>query len=523
MEIIETDNEARNEATQRNATTVLMVGTNDIKQEKLATECINDYMGITEKLDLDETKYIVAQIPPKYTINKHDQERETTKFNTYLEITFPNKIAILTKIKESRHLIEKDGIHLTEEASKITADIIIETINNTNKDRVTEVKNEKVLITLDNSKKEEQNKMKQDIQHNPAIERIEVNERRAAAVVIGKGGERIMKTKTKHQVDIDTEYIGNQALFIIRGEPERVKRTKEDIEKTIKSFEDQIKTETESNKRNIPCRYHKEGNCHFGSRCHYLHHMGPVDLSPNTPPKETARPRQSQTPTKTEHRVSSEEDSPKRSWRQSSSKTREQSEKRTHSQRDSSESKRSNHSRDSSRHRPREQEKNPREYTTKRGKERTWKQYSSEEDTSDWEKHHTRNTEHESRWEKEERHREERQPYYQEKRQWEQRHYEPRYQHERHPEYEERWERPDERYVTRHQEHDYRRDESRESNRTRSTDYDYQRKEDYRTEERPIPGTSRYHRKYYEEKYKRPTERELDDAMEILKRAKYNH
>ena len=35
-------------------------------------------------------------------------------------------------------------------------------------------------------------------------------------------------------------------------------------------------------------------------------------------------------------------------------------------------------------------------------------------------------------------------------------------------------------------------------------------------------GTSRYHRKYYVEKYKRPTERELDDAMEILKRAKYN-
>ena len=210
METIEIDNEI----TQRNSTTVIMVGTNDIKQGKLATECISEYLGVTEKLDLDETKYIVAQIPPKYTINKRDQERETTKFNTYLETTFPNKIAILTKIKESRHLIEKDGIHLTEEASKITADIIIETINNTNKDRVTEVKNEKVLITLDNTKKEEQNKTnKQETQLDPAIGRIEVNEIRAAAVVIGKGGERIMKTKTKHQVDIDTEYIGNQAIL----------------------------------------------------------------------------------------------------------------------------------------------------------------------------------------------------------------------------------------------------------------------------------------------------------------------
>ena len=35
--------------------------------------------------------------------------------------------------------------------------------------------------------------------------------------------------------------------------------------------------------------------------------------------------------------------------------------------------------------------------TPQRGEKR--KQYSSEEDTSDWEKHHSRNTEHESRWE----------------------------------------------------------------------------------------------------------------------------
>ena len=150
MEPIEMDNET---------TTVIMVGTNDIKQGKLATECISEYLGVTEKLVLDETKYIVAQSPPKYTINKRDQERETTKFNTYIEATFPNKIALMTKIEESRHLIEKDGIHLTEEASKITADIRIETIMNTHKDRVTETKNEKVLITLDNTKRK--NKIKQ--------------------------------------------------------------------------------------------------------------------------------------------------------------------------------------------------------------------------------------------------------------------------------------------------------------------------------------------------------------------------
>ena len=87
METIEIDNET----TQRNSTTVIMVETNDIKQGKLATECISEYLGVTEKLDLDETKYIVAQIPPKCTINKRDQERETTKFNTYLEHRSPTK------------------------------------------------------------------------------------------------------------------------------------------------------------------------------------------------------------------------------------------------------------------------------------------------------------------------------------------------------------------------------------------------------------------------------------------------
>ena len=45
MEIIEIDNET----TQRNSTTVIMVGTNDIKQGKLATECISEYLGVTEK------------------------------------------------------------------------------------------------------------------------------------------------------------------------------------------------------------------------------------------------------------------------------------------------------------------------------------------------------------------------------------------------------------------------------------------------------------------------------------------
>ena len=373
-------------------TTVIMVGTNDIKQGKLATKCISEYLGVTEKLVLDETKYIVAQSPPKYTIKKRDQERETTKFNTYLEATFPNKIALMTKIEESRHLIEKDGIHLTEEASKITTDIRIETIKNTHKDRVTKTKNEKVLITLDNTKRK--NKIKQtNWKHNSTQHRKNRSKRKKSSSSSHRKGRRVMKTKTTHQVDIDTEYIGNQAIFIIREEPKKVKRTKEDIEKTIKSFEEQIMTETESKKRNIPCRYYKEGNCHFGSGCHYLHHMGPVDLSPNTPPKETSRPRQSQTPTRTGHRSCSEEESPKRSWRQSSSKTREQFEKRTYSQRDSSESKRWNHSRDSSRHIPREQEKNPHEYATKRGKEETWKQYSSE-DTSDWENitAETRNT-----------------------------------------------------------------------------------------------------------------------------------
>ena len=162
METLETDNET----TQGNSTTVIMAGTNDIKQEKLATECISEYLEVTEKLDLGESKYIVAQIPPKYTINKRDQERETTKFNTYLETTFPNKIALLTKIEEYRHLIETDGIQLTEEASKITADTMKEKIKNANRDRVTEVKDEKVLITLDNTRKKEQNKTNR--KYNPS-------------------------------------------------------------------------------------------------------------------------------------------------------------------------------------------------------------------------------------------------------------------------------------------------------------------------------------------------------------------
>ena len=55
-------------------------------------------------------------------------------------------------------------------------------------------------------------------------------------------------------------------------------------------------------------------------------------------------------------------------------------------------------------------------------------------------------SEHESRWEKEERQGAERQPYYQERRQWEQRYYEPIHHYVRYPEYEERWVRQNERY-----------------------------------------------------------------------------
>ena len=83
--------------TLENITTVLLVVTNDTKKGKFATECISEYLEITEKLHLENTKYIVTRIARKYTIDKRAQERETTKFNAYMEITFTNKIALFTQ------------------------------------------------------------------------------------------------------------------------------------------------------------------------------------------------------------------------------------------------------------------------------------------------------------------------------------------------------------------------------------------------------------------------------------------
>ena len=126
------------------------------------------------------------------------------------------------------------------------------------------------------------------------VEIVETDTRRAGKI-IGQGGNRIEKFKLAHRVKIDTTYVDDKTVFIIRGDKEHTTKARTEMYKLIDDIrrEDDKRDQVPERTRDTSCRYHQAGNCRYGTRCHYHHDLRPTDISTITPqPQPQPQPQQ---------------------------------------------------------------------------------------------------------------------------------------------------------------------------------------------------------------------------------------
>ena len=114
---------------------------------------------------------------------------------------------------------------------------------------------------------------------------------REAAVVIGRGGQRIRAMKEKHDVQIETENVGQNTIFQIRGDDNNCMKALMEIRQIIANTVirgDGIVRQPRS--RNPaptrPCRNYATGHCRWGNNCRYLH-----DISQEPESRDSSRDR----------------------------------------------------------------------------------------------------------------------------------------------------------------------------------------------------------------------------------------
>ncbi len=164
--------------------------------------------------------------------------------------------------------MHEDNIHLTdlalENAAKDIAQELTKTFN-------------KKIIHTEVEHKSDKRRHETDEEYKQAI----TTDQTRAAKIIGHDGYRIKKMKARRNVAIDTEYVGEERTFIVRGNRENVKATITELESLITSTVRRDVANTNQRPRGgTVCRNYSRGGCRFGSRCFFLHSREhPLDIS----------------------------------------------------------------------------------------------------------------------------------------------------------------------------------------------------------------------------------------------------
>ncbi len=258
------------EETPKETAIIIHIGSNDLKRGDTADEITDRIQQVTDKLDKEERQYMVCQLPPIYWEEDSEIARRQAAVNATIKERYKTKAIITTELDGDRSNIADDGLHLTDLASKNAAKIIAGSVNSSD-----------LLEKKPEQPQEERQKQKTDsFTTNQTI----------AAIIIGNQGYRVNKMKTKHNVKIETEYKGQERVFVIHGKAEDVAAAKNEMDQISKETNIIRDPPTRPPKRNIVCRYYKRGQCKWDKNCIYLHSKDPVDISPRTPPREYNHP-----------------------------------------------------------------------------------------------------------------------------------------------------------------------------------------------------------------------------------------
>ena len=284
----------------------LNAATNNIRRGKTAQWCADMIDKVTTNLKTKNMDFVIVQIPPldvKVNGDRGFAARQATKFNTLLEVNYPDQVITTESIENNPHAIIEDGVHLSIESSKTMADLLQQRIENYESEMTaTEHTDHYNRESQPRSVEENQGLMQvteqqptnQQPHHNPPQQsqpsRIseEVTTTHAhAAVVIGRAGTRIRNIKTQHQVQIESlNTPGDQTTFVIRGSARNVNLAKDEIEKIIANtnidstrIKPIMKEKNKGPKINVLCRQYLAGDCPYRNDCKFLHQQGPADIS----------------------------------------------------------------------------------------------------------------------------------------------------------------------------------------------------------------------------------------------------
>jgi predicted RNA-binding protein YlqC (UPF0109 family) len=196
-----------------NTTTIIMLGTNDIRLGRTDQAIIN-IEKLAKKIKQENT-FAVLVPPmelPQITEDEQDEiELQILRYSKAIKNTFQNHIKLtkLTKENKTNPIMQKDGFHLNEIGGSIVAQIITDAI--------------KMQMTLDTSSDNDNHtteinqppgNSQQPERHEEDVQYLVVNSD-TVGHIIGKKGKRITEIKQRHKVKISTgETRTNQEIVL---------------------------------------------------------------------------------------------------------------------------------------------------------------------------------------------------------------------------------------------------------------------------------------------------------------------
>ena len=227
----------------------VMVGLNEIRDGKTATETLRSIEKNIQPL-IDTNKPIIfCEIPP--VANSISDKIEAEGLNRLLK-RLPQKYPNITILEaweeldayEPTEIYEDDLFHLHKEKDGTT--IMAQKILNLTKEAHQDTTPAKQIIT---------NKI--DIPNDTAKH------------YIGTNGKNLKKLTSDHQVNIAIPNEGDQ--IIITGTQEKVESASQEILKMKESLARNVQPQPQQNYRTRTCTFFQQGTCKKGERCTYKH------------------------------------------------------------------------------------------------------------------------------------------------------------------------------------------------------------------------------------------------------------